>query len=264
MSSNENSPPSPPSPTFARRASFSPGQTFSGIFGRTPPGNTASGTSAFPGSIATAAANAQNRRRMSINTLGLSGNSPTQPSPFGTSPRSGSISSGGSIATDESVIEEGDCVGPVTAPTTPFARRMSFGARALRDSRAGGSPTGGGGNSGTTNGRAAPLSSTSSNFPTSSKLSSSPQQPQSNPRAVSHSEGFTWSESLRSRAERTSSITAANSSRTPHHHRTQSAAAADIPPPVREMPKAAAPPPAAARVPDPFQERILKGDFYMD
>ena len=76
---------------------------------------------------------------MSVSTLGLSGNSPPQASPFmaGAS-RRGSISSAGtgSAYVDESVIEEGDA-----SPTTPIARRMSFGARALRD-RAGGTGMG--------------------------------------------------------------------------------------------------------------------------
>ena len=77
-------------------------------------------------------------------------------------------------------------------------------------------------------------------------------------------EGFNWSESLRSRAERTSSVSAAAGSATlgpgsprqqQHHQRATSVAVME--PPVKEMPK-------APRAPDPFQERILKGDFYMD
>jgi hypothetical protein len=86
-----------------------------------------------------------------------------------------------------------------------------------------------------------------------------------NPRSLSLSEGFSWSESLRSRAERTSSITAANAAKPAHHHH-RALSVADIPPPVREIPRTAPAPAtvAAARVPDPFQERILKGDFYMD
>lgn len=140
--SGADSPPtgSPPSPTSHRRASFSPGQTFSELFSRSPTATNgvSNGTSAFPGQIATAAANAQQRRRMSISTLGLSG-SPTQPTPFltGRSRGESSSSSGsGSPNIDESAVEEGDAT-PMSTPTTPFARRMSFGARALRDVKAG-------------------------------------------------------------------------------------------------------------------------------
>jgi hypothetical protein len=69
-------------------------------------------------------------------------------------------------------------------------------------------------------------------------------------------EGFNFVENLRSRAER-SSVSGANpvSSPTAQHHRAKSVAVME--PPAREMPK-------AVKVPDPFQERILKGDFYMD
>ncbi|KAI9840982.1 MAG: hypothetical protein M1838_003816 [Thelocarpon superellum] len=220
MPSEPTPPPSPSTSSYRRRASFSPGQTFSGIFNRSPSSTTA--TSPFPGSIATAAVNAQNRRRMSITTLGLSGSSSTQTSPFGSATsRRESISSAGSpgSALDENVIEEGDGAAPSVAPNAAFARRMSFGARALRDVRTGG------------------------------------------PNGV-NGEGFSWTESLRSRAERTSTAgpSTAHAS-TPStgpavHQRAQSIATA--PPPVEEIPK------AAARVPDPFQERILKGDFYMD
>ena len=69
-------------------------------------------------------------------------------------------------------------------------------------------------------------------------------------------EGFNFAENLRSRAER-SSISGVNpiSSPTAQHHRAKSVTVME--PPAREMPK-------VAKVPDAFQERILKGDFYMD
>jgi len=71
-------------------------------------------------------------------------------------------------------------------------------------------------------------------------------------------EGFNWSESLRSRAERTSSISVspiAVQTAPPQHQRATSVAVME--PPVKEMPK-------TPKAPDQFQERILKGDFYMD
>ena len=138
----------------ARRASFSPtGQSLTTLFERTPTkqaNNQAVGQTAFPGPIATAAANAQKRRRMSISTLGLSGSSPTaQTSPFSASTsasasaasRRESMSSAGttmSAVSDDNAIEDGDAaVTPAASTNTPFTRRMSFGARALRDARGG-------------------------------------------------------------------------------------------------------------------------------
>lgn len=138
--SNENSPPPTPSSPSARRASFSPGQKISEFFGRSSNNNNGAGPPLYPGPIATAAANvqAQQRRRMSITSLGLSG-SPTQASAFASArARQESFSSGTSPSTsiDENAIEDGDA--PLSAsPTSPFARRMSFGAKALRDVKTG-------------------------------------------------------------------------------------------------------------------------------
>lgn len=140
MSNNENSPPPTPSTaTSNRRASFSPGQKLSELFGRSPPNS--NGTSAYPGPIATAAANAQaqQRRRTSIASLGTAG-SPTQTAAFtNMRNRQSSLGSGSSPSTsiNESAVEEGDAEAN-TSPASPFARRMSFGAKALRDVRTGG------------------------------------------------------------------------------------------------------------------------------
>ncbi|KAJ9297575.1 hypothetical protein DTO271G3_4350 [Paecilomyces variotii] len=115
-------PPYPPS-IQQRRASFSPGASLSELFAR-------SGNSV--------AANAQpgQRRRMSITTLGLSG-SPTQASQFaGRTARQGSLSSsvGSSSYLDEVAVVENENSPPASA-TSPFARRFSFGAQALRDTQ---------------------------------------------------------------------------------------------------------------------------------
>ncbi|KAA6415448.1 MAG: hypothetical protein FRX48_00163 [Lasallia pustulata] len=255
--STENSP--PPSPS-ARRASFSPGQKFSELFGRSASvSGGATATSAYPGSIANAAANVQRQqgRRMSISTLGLSG-SPTQTSPFaGPLGRRESCSSGGSgsPSTDENAVEDGDA-GTSPASSSPFARRMSFGARALRDVRTG---------NGNFNGRASISSLASSPSAHRRDLSSSHSSTSEDPRRLSNAisqrsgEGFNWSDQLRSKAERSSSITGAAgapaTTAPPQHQRAVNTTVMEAP--VKEMPK-------TPKAPDHFQERILKGDFYMD
>ncbi|CAI7636078.1 unnamed protein product [Penicillium glandicola] len=78
-----------------------------------------------------------NQRRLSITTLGLSG-SPTQTSAFGGNRnlRHGSLSSSmGSNAPAEDALEDEQGTG--SSPNSQFARRVSFGAQALRDARAG-------------------------------------------------------------------------------------------------------------------------------
>ncbi|ORY11240.1 hypothetical protein BCR34DRAFT_484450 [Clohesyomyces aquaticus] len=136
-STGRNSPPLPsPGATDRRRASIT-GQTFQDLFGRQNSFGGQNGTPAYPGPITTAAVNAQ-RRRLSLTTVGLA-HSPNQSSPFQTSrPRTESLSSANSGSVDESPFE--DELGPSASssssnPTTPFARRLSFGARALRDVR---------------------------------------------------------------------------------------------------------------------------------
>ena len=71
-------------------------------------------------------------------------------------------------------------------------------------------------------------------------------------------EGFNWSEQIKNRAERSASVTGqvtAPSTSSMGHQKSASVAAAEQP--IKEMPK-------TPRKPDHFQERILKGDFYMD
>ena len=69
-------------------------------------------------------------------------------------------------------------------------------------------------------------------------------------------EGYSFAENLRTRAERTSmSGVKPMHPQPPPHQRAKSVAVME--PPVREMPK-------QPTVPDAMQERILKGDFYMD
>ncbi|KAI4150433.1 MAG: hypothetical protein LQ340_004071 [Diploschistes diacapsis] len=283
MSNNDNpSEPSTPAAPLSstRRASIAPGQRLSELFGRSATSNNASaGSQAYPGPIAAAAANAQanQKRRMSISTLGLSG-SPSQTSPFsGVRARHDSSSSNGSGSpTNDSAIDEsGD--GAAQPSTSPFGRRLSFGARAMREVR--------GGKGGSMNGRASISSTiTTNSSPRPSPLSLPPTKgarglsssleeggeadmPSSNfpitkssnflNRRVGEAGGFNWSDQLRSRAQRSSSITGPTvPSQVPHHHKSATVTSAEMPP--SQMPKPTQTPP------DYFQERILKGDFYMD
>jgi hypothetical protein len=235
----------------------------------------------FSTPLASSAANDQ-RRRLSVTTLGLSGTSPTTSALL----RRGSLSTS-SDSIDENAIEDEDSTR--TTPVTPFSRRMSFGAaQAMRGSR-----------SATTNGRQPPSirrSSTVRGSPPTPPLPSSgvgnytwgkisSQASTANqsrtgsdlcsPSARSD-QGFNWSDQLRSRAE----STVASGSRpsfsfgsglsasppragpppapsAPHHNRAKSVS--DMPAPPAQPPR-----PRAPQKPDPFQERILKGDFYMD
>ena len=272
MSSNDN----PNDSGRPRRGSFTT-QTFTNLFGAR--NNNNAGTPAFPGPISTAAAD-QQRRRMSVTGVGLS---PTTQAPFGFNRRS-SVSTAGSDSIDESAIEDDDA--GRSNPTTPFSRRMSFGAQALRTVRSNGSPG---------NGRSSQYT-VSPGRPTIPSRGNgggrSPPNPnshlqastQSKPRTTSDNtsssrpgegSGFNWSEQLRSRAESSvsqaqrplfsASVSPSNKPAEMNHERAKSVSELQAPP-------SAIPPPAAAPapvkrqrpVPDAIGERMLKGDFYMD
>lgn len=180
-----------------RRASFSPGTTLSELFtGRSAP-------VPYPGPNVAAA---QRNRRVSI-----SSSSPTTASSI-PSFRRGSVSSISSSASgfDENAIDEED----PSIPSSPFARRMSFGARALRDFRM-------------------PVSRISQ-----------PQSPVTTPSARSGQ----WIEPPKSISPPLS-----QPGDNPHHQRRPSVST--MPLPVNTTKHA---------LEDPLQERILKGDFYMD
>ncbi|KAF2265612.1 hypothetical protein CC78DRAFT_460787 [Lojkania enalia] len=264
MSSDRNSPPLPsPGVTDRRRASVT-GQTFQDLFGRQNSIGGHSATTPYPGPITTAAANAQ-RRRLSLTTIGLSG-SPNQASPFPGRPRTESLSSVNSGSVDESPFEDDPAPSASSAnsnPATPFARRLSFGARAMRDVRQSN------GSTGNTNGRptlhkvSSPptargrgLSSSSSSFSPSRPISVSHQHELTS--IFSHTgEGYNFAENLRTRAERTSMSGAHPYHNTQNQPHQRAKSVAIMEPPAREMPK-------QAKIPDAMQERILKGDFYMD
>jgi len=265
---------------------------FTNLFQRS--NSTSTGTSAFPGPITTAAMNDQ-RRRLSVSTVGLSGTSPTNGHSATLGLRRGSMSTNNSDSIDENAVEEDD---GRTGPTTPFTRRMSFGAQAMRNLRGSGTSPG-------TNGRPAPPtrrrssglptppesdesspSAWQSLFPTSQASSANdPRYPSDTSSVARTDQGFNWSEQLRSRAE--SSVAAGsrpsfsfasgfagspprgngapglaaggNPATGAHHDRPRSVS--DLPAPPAQAPKPRADP---RPKPDHFQERILKGDFYMD
>jgi hypothetical protein len=210
-------------------------------------------------------------RRLSVNTIGLSSSltsgatSQSATSPFGmglgfTRARAESLSSSthsGSV--DESPFED-DMPGPTSVPVTPFgARRVSFGAnKALGGS--GGNNSGGNGDTG---GGGAPTSAgrpgSSPGNGTFSLLFAGP--------SVDSADGYDFAERLRARAER-SSVSAASYG--PHHRSQSSAASTSAAAAAAAATAAAAPaqrpvaPPRTRQAPDAFQERILKGDFYLD
>ncbi|RMJ28251.1 hypothetical protein PHISP_00883 [Aspergillus sp. HF37] len=228
--------------------------------------------------ITNAAANAQSSqpRRPSISTLGLSG-SPTQTSSFGSRVfRRGSLSSSvgsNSGNAEEAVAEENENSPPQGAPNTPFSRRVSFGAQALRDSRRASMSNGrypSPASSVTGPRRTSSVAGTSSAYnPTGSAPASSkkdfPQSERSDMNWRQAGEGFNWTEALRTRAERAPSTSAgspnapqaqasADAGQGRHHQRSASIASTEPPP--REMPKR-----TKQNKPDFFQEKILRGDF---
>lgn len=278
MSANDNTTSTSPQ---NRRGSVT-AQAFNSIFGRS---NSSGGpTAPFPGPISTASAQDQQRRRMSVSTVGLSGTSPTQASPFPFGRRA-SASTDHSDSFDESAIDDDDGLARRDS-NAPFTRRMSVGAQALRARTNGanaGSP-GASGRSPSYNKPNSPLPTIPSG-PRSGGASNSPPQTdqnqasmQSKPRTASdfsvsprpgEGGGFNWSEQLRSRAESSVSHprhpSFSNSSTAPKpsvfHERNKSVEMSN--PPV-SSPVPAPPPKPARKQPDAFQERILKGDFYMD
>ncbi|KAF7856827.1 hypothetical protein EAF04_009590 [Stromatinia cepivora] len=281
MSSNGNNgsttPPNEPS-SRPRRGSIT-AQTFTNIF-RSNSTSAGGPVGPFPGSISTAA-NQDHKRRVSISTLGLSGASPSQSSAFPFGGRRGSVSTTASESIDESAIDDEE--GPArSTPTTPFTRRMSFGAQALRTVRTGnGSPGSNGRTSSYTTSTLPPIlaGSQGGGRITPPRTQSQQASTQSKPRTPSDfasarpgEGGFNWSEQLRSRAESqvsqsqrpVISTSPPNNQRfhVPMHERAKSIGDAPSPPTSAIPP--AAPPKPARKQPDAFQERILKGDFYMD
>lgn len=191
-----------------------------------------------------------------MTTLGLSG-SPTQAASFANGPfRRGSLSSSWSSSPgnhEDAITEDVDG----TSPSSPFARRVSFGAQALREARTGS----------VGNGRFPPAPSSMAGVQQRSPRSAAParspastatstQDDRSNP-SRRLGEGFNWSEALRSRAERAPSVggpVSPSANRQSTHQRATSIASMETP--GREMPRQ-----PKQNKPDFFQEKILRGDF---
>ncbi|EKV17486.1 hypothetical protein PDIG_14380 [Penicillium digitatum PHI26] len=195
-----------------------------------------------------------NQRRLSITTLGLSG-SPTQASAFGGNRnfRQGSLSSSmGSNVPIEDTLEDDQGIG--TSPNSQFGRRVSFGAQALRDARAG--SIGNGRNypppSAVGPRRSPPAGSAIVATRSSASTSTFPQDERSNAPRRPLGEGFNWSEALRSRAERAPSLGGPVSPQAAQ----RAASIASMEQPSREMPRQ-----PKQNKPDFFQEKILRGDF---
>ncbi|PGH06596.1 hypothetical protein AJ80_08155 [Polytolypa hystricis UAMH7299] len=238
MSNNDSNvtPSASPNSPRSRRASFTTGTSFTELFTRSgssgPPQN-AAGVRSSMMSAANAQAQ-QQRRRMSITTLGLSG-SPPQVSPFSNpTMRRGSVSSSvmsTSPTGDVAVMEENEQNTPMTSPTTPFARRVSFGAHALRDRAGGGNTNGEGFNWPET------LRTRAERAPSFGSLSSTsptiPQGPSSN-----------------------------TPSARPGQHQHRAASVATVEQPIKETVPQTPPKQAKTRPkPDYFQEKILRADF---
>lgn len=204
---------------------------FSNLFQRS------SSTSAGSTSVLPPALNindAAQRRRLSVSTLGIHGTSPTSSNaPYHFRRASTSTNSNHSEAIDECAVEEDDMIyssSAKTAPSSPF-RRMSIGGPPVRGFRNGSIGT--------------------------------------------DQNTFSWSEQLRTRAESSVSgqrpsfsLGSSFSTSPPRANFVHSPVERARPAVEMQAPPAQAaavkPKQPERRKPDPFQERILKGDFYMD
>lgn len=233
------------------------------------------------------------RRRLSVNTIGLSGTSPTNSSVFANI-RRGSISTNSS-AIDENAIDDDEFASESsrTAPGTPFVRRMSFGtnnAAAMRGYRPGGGSPGNGNNNPSSPppssqlGRRASIQKSSpaanaawptpggrrasivlsSSLPPQASYTLSTRAPSDNAVPRADQQAFNWSEQLRSRAESSVSGARPSFSFGSPPTRQQHDRARSVSDMVQPPSQAPAPPKPERPKPDAFQERILKGDFYMD
>jgi hypothetical protein len=292
---SEQSPPS--SPGAGRRRS-----SFTDMFVPRPSASTQSSSYSSPNTnTTTPMGNTQsNRRGMSITTLGLSGGSPNHNSPLNAfaKQRRASVSSSSASGSpefrnsfeDSAVIEEDTQTGvPANTPATPsFARRVSFGAQALRDVRSPGAAS-----AGRRPSLFATLQEKPENEPPRIETpSSSTVTTRGGSRGLFFSgsqcplffasaqigtllfrshlladtdhwigEGFNWSEALRDRTKRQPSISAGGN---PFQPRQRAASITTMEPP-KEMPKPHSPPVAAKLgKPDQMGERMLRGDFMMD
>ncbi|KAI1311470.1 hypothetical protein F5Y03DRAFT_307862 [Xylaria venustula] len=231
-------------------------------------------------SVSAAAARDQ-RRRLSVTTLGLSGTSaPPASTPFGI--RRGSVSTNYSDSIDENAIDDEECA--KGSGTSPFARRTSFGAQAMRNIRTGQTSPGSGRpihqprRTSTAAPRQPSLPGASSHSAAASRRMSTSQashtlsaRTPSDMLSARSDSGYNWTEQLRFRAESSVSgqrpafgpqATTGSPPRGPAHH-DRAKSVSDMPAPPKQ-PEVMKPRQPERPKPDHMQERILKGDFYMD
>ncbi|OCT46737.1 hypothetical protein CLCR_02062 [Cladophialophora carrionii] len=262
--SDQNTPPSPSFAQHRRRSSivemFSPrlNTSSSAAVSSSPPSAGVPSTPTVP----------QHRRGTSITALGLTTNPSNQShfSAFGLQRRASVATSSvasspdfkNSFGDEPVVLEEDDtsraAINPPPSPS--FARRVSFGAQALRDVRLGGSPGASGGGRRPSSSLLTTLDENSENATASRRATSGT--------AKTAGEGFNWSEAIRDRTKRSPSFSSGN----PFHQggaaRPRSASISNPEPP-KEIPKPIESPPARMmRKPDHLGERMLRGDFMMD
>ncbi|KIW96634.1 uncharacterized protein Z519_02025 [Cladophialophora bantiana CBS 173.52] len=261
MSERNPAPPSPPLPQHRRRSSFV--DMFNPRTNSSP--SSLSSSPPSPG-VPSSPTVPQHRRGTSITALGLTTN-PSNHTPFAafglqrrasvaTSSMSSSPDFKNSFGDEPAVLEEDDpsraTVHPPSSPS--FARRVSFGAQALRDVRLGGSPGAAGG------GRRP----SSSLFTLNEKFENAiPSRRATSGTAKTAGEGFNWSEALRDRSKRSPSFSSGN----PFSQGATRPRSASIsnPEPPKEISKPVEPPPARLmKKPDALGERMLRGDFMMD
>lgn len=215
------------------------------------------------------------RRRLSVSTLGVHGASP----PSNSAPyhfRRASTSTN-SESIDESAVDEDDSSpnGSKGTPTTPF-RRMSMGGppRGFRNGSisAGKTPSTVPRTQGTSSTEPAPSHCT---LPYTDPIRAAGMNKVTDTFAPADQSQFNWSEQLRSRAE--SSISGSRGSfsfgngfgTSPPRANTmqgqeRAKSVAEMPAPPAQSPPPRKPKQPERQKPDAFQERILKGDFYMD
>ncbi|RKF83952.1 hypothetical protein GcM3_005023 [Golovinomyces cichoracearum] len=209
----------------------------------------------YPGSVTTVAVQDQLQRMSAMNYC-PPGTSPSKTSPYQFGDRRGSASSIGSGTIDENTFEEDDSARSI--PNTPFGRRMSLGAQAVRNVRRGSSTS-----------IIAALTSHYGLGLVDLLLYNTEAcfHAWHHTRKCEGCSSFNLSDQFRARAE--SSVTQTQRPYfpgSPNFVRRSSG----IAPPQAEMatPQIIVESPAPAQTrqkgPDAFQERILKGDFYID
>ncbi|RMZ92644.1 hypothetical protein DV736_g104, partial [Chaetothyriales sp. CBS 134916] len=160
---------------------------------------------------------------------------------------------------DESAVVEVDEITKAagSSPVTPFARRLSFGAQALRDVKSGspGSANAGAGRRPSTSLFKLDEQEHASEGPAAVRLVSSGT-------AKTGGEGFNWSEALRDRTKRSPSFSSGNPFAANANKLRPTSASFAGPP--KEMPKPAEGQPLRMKKPDQLGERMLRGEFMMD